>query len=80
MPHLYRNSQKMSLLSGDMIEAVLVSNCLSCICSRREPTQKRHPCNGATPPDALRAGLGDSGHPARREASVQAGQLKDAAP
>jgi hypothetical protein len=38
--------------------------------------KQRHPCNGATQTDALRAGLWASGRPARREARVPAGQCK----
>lgn len=37
--------------------------------SQREPP-KRHPCNGATKLDALRAGVRACGRPARREARV----------
>ena len=36
--------------------------------------QKRHPCNGAKPPGALRARKCASGRPAMREARVPAGQ------
>ena len=39
-------------------------------------SQQRHPCNGAKPPDALRADLWASGLPAMREARVPAGQYK----
>jgi hypothetical protein len=42
--------------------------------------RQRHPCSGATPPDALRAGLWASGRPASREARVPAGQSENAAP
>ena len=38
------------------------------------------PLHGATPPDGVRAQLCASAHPARREARVPAGQLKNAAP
>lgn len=38
--------------------------------------QQRHPCNGAKPPDALRARKCASGHPAMREARAPAGQHK----
>ena len=39
----------------------------------RNAAQEPHPCNGAMPPDALRAGLWAGGRPASREARVPAG-------
>lgn len=42
--------------------------------------QEKHPCTVRRQPDVLRPGLWASGRPARREARVPAGQLKDAAP
>ena len=41
---------------------------------------KTAPLHGVTPPDGLRADLWASGRPARKEARVRAGQLKNAAP
>ena len=46
----------------------------------RNAAQERHPRNGATPPDGVRAGLCASAHRVRREARAPAGQPKNAAP
>ena len=47
---------------------------------RRSAAYKRHPCTKRRQSDALRPDLWASGRPARREARVPAGQLKNAAP
>jgi len=57
------------------VESQMVSINHLALGSQREP-QIRHPCNGATTLDVLRASVRACGRPARREARVSAGQTK----